>query len=442
MGFTQDRQGLIGHDSWGIMPNRQNYFCDLATGKRLPLPEPLTTPSRWILTEPAKKSILTIDVNTQAVTVHDWPSGQPRRTFEPPKPESPYSDYKTNAAALAADGRIIAAVGEDRNQSVRGRGWITLFDSISGSTLASLATSDAIYGCVAIAPDNGAIAVAGSTMSSPTPIGVRCPQEKGPQALALIDTASGELIRTFTPPGLETEFRYIASLAFSPNGRMIAAPERDNHIWVYEVATGQVRTQLVGHSNQVTSMVFTSDSRRLVSVSRDLTGLVWDVSFVLSGAAGTKLVPAAYDRIWADIAMLNWDVAGRALETLAAFPDDAVALMRDRLRPASGPTTDSGTIDRLVRLLDSDQFAEREQATSELRRLGRDALPQLRRRAKEATSAEVQQRLKKLVKELAEPQVPAETCASRVPSKTSSTSPLLPRATCSPNSPRALPAPG
>jgi WD40 repeat protein len=67
-------------------------------------------------------------------------------------------------------------------------------------------------------------------------------------------------------------------LAVSPDGRQVAAAESDYSIWVYELATGQARRHFVGHSNEVTALAFTPDGQRLISTSRDLTALVWDVS--------------------------------------------------------------------------------------------------------------------------------------------------------------------
>jgi hypothetical protein len=188
-------------------------------------------------------------------------------------------------------------------------------------------------------------------------------------------------------------------LAASADGRQIAAAEDSHSIWVYELATGRTRRKLAGHGNQVTALAFTPDGRRLVSTSWDLTGLVWDVSLA-AGRAGPKPTPADFDRLWADLAKPEWDLAGPALATLAAYPDAAVDLLRDRLRPADRPTPDVAVIDRLVSQLDDATFAERERATAELRRIGPEAVPHLRRQVSEAPTLEVRLRLEKLVKDL------------------------------------------
>jgi hypothetical protein len=165
---------------------------------------------------------------------------------------------------------------------------------------------------------------------------------------------------------------------------------------------------VVGHGNEVTSLAFTPDGRRLVSVSRDLTGLVWDVSLAAAGRAGAAPAPADFDRLWTELAKPEWDLAGPALATLAAHPEAAAALLRDRLRPAARPGFDAATIDKLVRQLDSDLFAERERASAELRRLRADAIPHLRRHAQQATSAEARRRLTQLIQAITVVPLPSE----------------------------------
>ena len=63
----------------------------------------------------------------------------------------------------------------------------------------------------------------------------------------------------------------------------------------------------------MTHIAFTADGRRLVSVSKDMTGLVWDASF----AALAKPSAADRDRLWVDLAKPEWELAGPSLAALA-----------------------------------------------------------------------------------------------------------------------------
>jgi hypothetical protein len=76
---------------------------------------------------------------------------------------------------------------------------------------------------------------------------------------------------------------------------------------------------------------------------------------------------------------------------LAGAPDDAVALLGERLKPLPVPT--AADLDRIVRQLDAGAFADREAATAELDGFGPHAAAGVRERLKAATSPEVKQRL-------------------------------------------------
>jgi hypothetical protein len=88
-------------------------------------------------------------------------------------------------------------------------------------------------------------------------------------------------------------------------------------------------------------------------------------------------------------------VANRALASLAAAPATAVALLKERLRPAAEPNT--ATLDRLVTDLDSDQIQVREGASAELGRLGATIVAGLRERAAGPKTLELRLRIAHLL---------------------------------------------
>ena len=61
-----------------------------------------------------------------------------------------------------------------------------------------------------------------------------------------------------------------------------------------------------------------------------------------------------------------------AMAALALAPAEAVALLRTRLHPGTFPT--AADLDRVVRQLDSETFADRENAEAELERFGPNAV--------------------------------------------------------------------
>jgi RNA polymerase sigma factor (sigma-70 family) len=413
--FTQDGRGLIGQNTSSVEVANETYLWDTDTGRGQPLAEAFTATSRSPLTPPVAGAVLVLDRGDRTVTLRDWPSGRLRHTFAPPAHEAPANGHSTLAAALAPDGRLAAVLGRDilstGDSTLYATGRVGLFNAVTGRVTHRWSTPHAYFDRAAFTPDGAGLIVGGYTLYPVNPRGglPRVAPLKAEQALQLLDVEAGEPVRTFLPPGIDqTGFRYITALAVSPDSRQLAAAERDYTIWLYEIATGQARRRLVGHANQVTALAFTPDGRRLVSTSRDLTGLVWDVSLAAITRAGAEPTPADLDRLWTDLAKPVWGLAGPALATLAAHPEAAVGLLRDRLRPDNRPAVDVAAIDRLVRQLDSRVFAERERALAELRRLDLDALPHLRRRAAETTSAEVRQRLAKLLQDFAAAPLPPE----------------------------------
>ncbi len=68
----------------------------------------------------------------------------------------------------------------------------------------------------------------------------------------------------------------IASVAFSPDGKLVLAGCMDNVLRVFELSTGKER-KLEGHTQQLLGAVFTPDGKRILSGSYDRTVRLWDV---------------------------------------------------------------------------------------------------------------------------------------------------------------------
>jgi WD40 repeat protein len=69
------------------------------------------------------------------------------------------------------------------------------------------------------------------------------------------------------------------ALALSPNNRLLASAGRDRTVRLWNVRTGkEVTPPLTGHQALTSCLLFTPDGKRLVSGSEDGTMLVWDVT--------------------------------------------------------------------------------------------------------------------------------------------------------------------
>jgi hypothetical protein len=145
----------------------------------------------------------------------------------------------------------------------------------------------------------------------------------------------------------------------------------------------------------------------LASGSADGTILLWD----LPTATGRAKLPAApptrdeLEQLWADLAGADAPRAAGAIRRLTAVPEQAIAFMKERLRPAV--LESSARIHRLVAELDAEEFAVREAASQELRKLGAAAELAVRAAVEGTTSLEVRLRGVALLAEL-KPEPPAD----------------------------------
>jgi hypothetical protein len=107
--------------------------------------------------------------------------------------------------------------------------------------------------------------------------------------------------------------------------------------------------------------------------------------------------------LWDALAVDDGAAAYSAIRSLAGQPKTA-ALLRDRLKEASAKDTfddDPQRVSKLIGDLDNDDFAVREQATKDLRNLGRLVVPTLKKALEAKPSDEAKQRLEQLVEKAA-----------------------------------------
>ena len=70
----------------------------------------------------------------------------------------------------------------------------------------------------------------------------------------------------------------LRDLAFSPDGRLVAAGGLDGRARVWSVSDGALRLVLPGHVERIAALTFSADSERLVTGSWDHSVRLWDLS--------------------------------------------------------------------------------------------------------------------------------------------------------------------
>jgi WD40 repeat protein len=210
--------------------------------------------------------------------------------------------------------------------------------------------------------------------------------------VAVYEVATGALLGQF-----KIDKGTIHSAAFSPDGRLLAAggDGGKNAVHVWDLYTGKELARLEGHQAGVLCVAFAPDGKLLASGSLDTTVLLWDVR----KATGPRAAPAESEALpktcWDDLARSDAKAGLGAVTALVRSPDRAVKLLKDELKPVGEP--DAKQVRALIARLDDGEFAAREKASDDLKKLGDVVEPALKAALAKDPSLEAKRRLEALL---------------------------------------------
>jgi len=270
---------------------------------------------------------------------------------------------RCDGMAMSPDGHTVAVVSLGAN----GKSAVTLWDSSRRIKLATFADET---GPVAFSPDGRVLAIGNvrgteiglwdvakktmvTTLAVPQPSGETTPEANGGIAIAFSPDGrflAADSTLTPTPPAVGDitvvwdlklhkiiaqlqgghSFRGVFSLAFSPDGRVVAAGTHDANIVLYSLASGRPLATLPADGD-VNSLAFSKDGRTLVSGDGGGHVIVWDVArqarqATLSGdTAGVDSVTFSSDGLTVasggdDGKVIIWALQGNNHLTLATLP--------------------------------------------------------------------------------------------------------------------------
>jgi RNA polymerase sigma factor (sigma-70 family) len=205
--------------------------------------------------------------------------------------------------------------------------------------------------------------------------------------LHLWNVATGEERTVVAPPQAT-----VLCMAASPDGHMLAWGDMSGTITLWELAANQLRRRLKGQYSYILSLDFSPDGKTLASGSADTTVLLWDVTGRPAGRSDRQ----SAEQLWADLANKDATKAFDAIGLLTAAREQAVAMLRDKLKPAP-PPTDRMQVARRIAKLDNERFEIRQKAMEELKQLGERAEPVLREALKDKLPLEARKRIEELL---------------------------------------------
>jgi hypothetical protein len=192
-------------------------------------------------------------------------------------------------------------------------------------------------------------------------------------------------------------------VAFAPDGRTLASSSWDNTIRLWDLNIGRELRKLMGHRGKANSLAFSADGKTLISSGDDTTILFWNVADVTRRERPRlrPLTAREWETLWAELKESDAAKAYAAMVRMMADGPTTIAALKERLHPVH--PVDAEELARLLKDLESDQFAIREKAGRELEKLADATQLELRRAlARPGVSLDLRRRLEAILASIVE----------------------------------------
>jgi hypothetical protein len=361
----------------GAAQVHEPQLWDPATGKELRRCKGHANICYFVAFSPDGKQLASASVD-QTVRLWETASGKEARALR---------GHTSNVlrVAISPDGKSVASVSDD--QTVR------LWDAATGKERHVMSGHSGQVLAVNFSPDSSLMASGG-----------------GDGTLRLWDVRSGREVRQC----LTNRTQMVSSVCFSRDGHSLAAALGSGRVALIEVATGRERWSFDDSTKHVYSVCFSPDGKTLASGGAD--GLVRQWDYLAPGRddqpkAG-ELSEKELDALWRKLGGDDAAAAYSAIGTLAgARHGEGVHWIRRQLKPAPVVAKGAVSAERIAKLiadLDDDDFEVREKASAGLRILDKAAESAMRQALEKTKSAEVRNRLEKLLERLDNHSIPPE----------------------------------
>jgi WD40 repeat protein len=365
--FSGDGQRVI---AWGTWDAGTLRIWDARTGKAvsrfdLGIPEAF-----WETVSDDGRTAVSVDLKGRRVRFHDLSTGNVTR-------EAPDDAHRPMVLSPAGD-KLVASDG-------------ALITTLVGKELVNIGRVYWRNPSVKFSVDGRTLVAA---VVAPIPF-VDVRSEPPAEEITVIDPLEGRHLRRFGKR--DEKYSPIDAATLSRDGKTVVTVRESGNrpdeqlITLWETETGKERGHFLGHRGSSSSLAITADGRVVVSGSVDTSAILWDATRPRRLDSSAESPPTD---LAARVNALAGDNAERAYASIWALvtaPKETVAFLETQTDLFAA--TDVEKIQRWIRDLDSDKYADRERASRKLGLILDQVRPLLKKVLQGRPSAEAQRRI-------------------------------------------------